>query len=379
MLNSNFRFRMPAVIIFCVTLFSSAFISAGCIGTNINTLKKELTELRRELNNLRNTLDNYAKSDYTILAAGDILLDNEIKKVVRLRGKDYPLEGIRDFLSSYDVVFANLETPITTRGRPVSDKPYVFAVSPAVAGILNSVKLDIVSIANNHLMDYGVEGMEDTIDYLDRWNIRYAGAGNNIAEARKPAVARFSETTLYFLAYCERPPKEFFADTTKPGTSPFILENIVEDIRTYKTESSLVFVSLHWGIEQTSKPQSGQVYYARRIIDAGADAVIGHHPHWPQSIEIYRRKPILYSLGNLINGFYNSIEKDNIVVAFYYHKNRLRKLEIYSIAGKNKNIDFQPYVLTGEKASKNLREIQQLSQPYGTRILIRGNRGLILF
>ncbi len=360
-------------------LITTIVCSAGCVGSNMKSLKKEITELRKELHNLRNTLDNYSKSDFTILAAGDILLDNEIKKVIRIRGKDYPLEGLRNFFSSYDVVFANLETPITTRGRPVRDKPYVFAVPPSIAGILNSIKLDIVSIANNHLMDYGVEGMEDTITYLNKWNIRFTGAGKNIAEARRPATVKFSKTTAYFLAYCERPPKEFFADTARPGTSPFILRNIIEDINTYKTRSSLVFVSLHWGIEQTSKPQKKQVYFARRIIDAGADAVIGHHPHWPQSIEIYRRKPVLYSLGNLVNGFYNRIEKDNIAVALYYHNTSLKKIEVYSIAGKNKNIDFQPYVLTGEKAVKNLREIQQLSRPYGTKMLIRGNRGLILF
>jgi len=309
---------------------------------------------------------------------GDILLANEIK-LIDNNINFKPFDKIKNDIIQFDFVFANLETPISTRGIPVKNRTYIFETNPAIAKSLKEINLDIASISNNHLMDFGIEGMTDTFKYLKKWNIQYTGAGNTLKEARVPAVLKYGDTDIYFLSYCGRPPEKYYATKKLPGISPLILNHIIEDIQKYKKRNNIVLVSLHWGIEHTNTPQVYQIKLAHQIIDAGADGIIGHHPHWPQGIEIYRNKPVIYSLGNFVNGHYNKIEKNNIITAFYYNKTKLEEIEVYSIAGKNKDIKFQPYIIKGKKAQSNLSVINSLSRKFNTKINIFGYKGIIKF
>ncbi len=293
------------------------------------------------------------------------------------QGRGYPFEKVKTELEQYDFVFSNLETPITDDGKMLAEKPYIFALDPDYASVLNTVKLDAVSIANNHIMDYGRTGLENTLQWLDKYGIARAGAGRNLEEARKPAIFRAGTTDIIILAYNERPPAEFDAGARTPGAAPLDMHVLKEDIRRHRTSTNLVLVSLHWGIEQTLYPRSYQVRLARAIIDAGADAIIGHHPHWPQGIEIYRSKPIFYSLGNFINGFYNLVEKNNFFAVLHCKGNNIHRLEIIPIAGKNTAIDFQPYILTGKEATAQLRLIRYISSHFKTEMTIKKDRGYI--
>ena len=336
---------------------------------------------KREINlsKLKEKDKNFYNQDFSILFAGDILMANKIDEFIKKKGKRYCFRKIKKDLHNYDFIWANLETPITTRGKAVKNKAYTFRLLPQNSEILKDIKLDVVSIANNHLLDFGIKGMNDTLYYLRKWRIAYTGAGRNARASRIPAMLHYGTTQIYFLAYCERPPYSFYAKKNKPGTAALVIRNILADIKKYKSKNSLVFVSLHWGIEKTHYPKKYQKRIARRIIKGGADAIIGHHPHWPQGIEIYKGKPIIYSLGNFINGYYNEVEKDNILTAFYYRTNKLKKIEILSVAGKNQEINFQPYVLEGERARNNLMIIQKISWPFKTEIEIEGNKGVIYF
>lgn len=314
---------------------------------------------------------------FSILFVGDILLANEAEQHIHQKGLEYPFWKIKQELLKYDFIFANMESPITKRGVPVTDKPYVFRVKPDDAVCLRDLKIDAVSIANNHLMDYNAEGMEDTIDTLDTLNIRHTGGGKNLTEARRPAILEYGDTNIIILAYCNRPPEDYYATDTKPGIAPLDLALIREDIESYKLPNNIVVVSLHWGIEQTHEPQRSQVAEAHAIIDAGADAIIGHHPHWPQGIELYRGKPVIYSLGNFINGYINPIERDNIAVGFYYYGNTLELVKIVPLAGRNRQIRFQPRVLEGTQATSFLKLIRNLSLKLKTSIEIADGLGLI--
>ncbi|TFH42711.1 MAG: CapA family protein, partial [Chrysiogenales bacterium] len=220
-------------------------------------------------------------------------------------------------------------------------------------------------------------GMADTLDFLYRHNIKYSGGGSDLAAARVPARLQYGDTIIYVFSYCSRPPEEFYAGKNRPGIAPLDIEMIRDDIASYKTPGSLVFISLHWGIEQTHVPQSYQIVQARQIIDAGADAIIGHHPHWPQGIEIYRGKPIIYSLGNFINGYTNAVERDNIGVVFYYSGDQLERIKVIPIAGRNRKIRYQPYVLAGNEAEECLKIVSGLSKHLGTDIEIAGDYGFI--
>lgn len=314
---------------------------------------------------------------FSILFVGDILLANEAERHIHKKGLEYPFWKIKQELLKYDFIFANMESPITKRGVPVIDKPYVFRVKPEDAVCLRDLKIDAVSIANNHLMDYNAEGMEDTIDTLDALNIMHTGGGRNLTVARRPASLTYGDTDIIILAYCNRPPEDYYATDSSPGIAPLDLVMIREDIESYKLPDNIVLVSLHWGIEQTHEPQSSQVAEAHAIIDAGADAIIGHHPHWPQGIELYRGKPIIYSLGNFINGYINPIERDNIAVGFYYNGNTLELIKVVPLAGRNRQIRFQPHVLEGRQATNFLKLIRGFSLKLKTDIKIADGIGLI--
>jgi len=314
---------------------------------------------------------------FSILFVGDILLANEAERHIHDRGIDYPFWKIKEELLKYDFIFANMESPITNRGVPVTDKPYIFRVKPEDAVCLRDLKIDAVSIANNHLMDYNHEGMIDTIATLDRLNIMHTGGGRNLAEARRPVILKNGGTGIVILAYCNRPPTDYYAAADRAGIAPIDIRIISDDIAAYKLSDNIVVVSLHWGIEQTSRPQGSQVALARQIIDAGADAVVGHHPHWPQGIEIYRNRPVIYSLGNFINGYINPIEQDNIAVALYYAGPRLENMKVIPLAGRNRQTRFQPYVLAGDQADRFLGFIKNLSREFNTDMEIKNGCGVI--
>ncbi len=295
------------------------------------------------------------------------------------KGPEYPFTGIRDVISGYDFFFCNLETPITSRGTPWYHKAYTLRLLEKYAAGISSLGLDVAALSNNHIMDYGVTGFFDTLISLHEMGIRHTGAGFNLEQAREPAIVTFGKTEVFFFSYCSRPPKAFHAEENKAGTVPLDLEIIEEDLKKYEEkDNALLLVSLHWGIEQTNRPGSYQRYWARKIIDAGADGIIGHHPHWPQGIEIYKGKPIFYSLGNFINGYTNRIERDNILAALHVRNGELFGVEILPLAGKNREINFRPHLMKGEKAEAHLKRIQYLSAEFGTELVIHDGRGWII-
>ncbi|PKL40572.1 MAG: capsular biosynthesis protein [Spirochaetae bacterium HGW-Spirochaetae-1] len=363
---------------------SLPFFSRGSSDTRMllqenKKLSGEVAILNQRIARLEKEMTFLSKKSFSLLLTGDILLANGANDAMKKQGTDYPFHQIASFMEEYDLVFANLETPITTNHDPAGNKPYVFRLNPLFAASLTDIKLDIVSIANNHIMDHGTEGMLDTILCLSDMGIKYTGAGRNLDEARRPAIFHFGSMDLCILAYCERPPEDFYAGPEKPGTAPLVLEQVKEDIKQYKDGNTIVLVSLHWGIELTNYPRAYQRNLAWKIIDAGADGIIGHHPHWPQGIEMYKKKPVIYSLGNFVNGFYNKEEneKDNIFVSLRYDRERLVKIEVIPVAGKNQTIHFQPRILEGPEAVTHLKAIQIQSRGLGTRVYIYRDRGFI--
>ncbi len=306
--------------------------------------------------------------ELSILCMGDILLARDGVELIELNGKDYPFKKIEYEFNNYSIVFANLEVPITYRGIVHPTKPYTFRLHPDNASHLRSMKLNVLSVANNHILDYGRDGMFDTLTFISGWGIKYSGAGKDLKEARTPAIINSNGTNVLFLSYCERPPADFYATESTPGTSPLKLSSIIEDIEKYKTGENLVFISLHWGIEHNDFPEKYQINLAHSIIDAGADGIIGHHPHVPQGIEIYNNKPILYSLGNAIVGFYNPNYTNNIMTSLHYRNNKIQNIKIIPMAGKHKDIKSQPYLLNGQEAIDVINHLKRISKPFKTDI-----------
>ena len=161
---------------------------------------------------------------------------------------------------------------------------------------------DLVSLANNHTMDYREEGLLDTMKYLREYGIDFVGAGKNSEEAYASHTVVLNDQKVTFLAFSRvLPDVSWYATDTKPGiASGYQEERVIDIIEKEKVDTDYVLVYMHWGIERANRPENYQRDYARKMIDAGADAVIGAHPHVLQGFEFYDGKPIAYSLGNFL-------------------------------------------------------------------------------
>lgn len=218
-------------------------------------------------------------------------------------------------LASADLAMVNLENPITTRGRKVP-KTFNFRMHPRYLASLIAGGVDIVTIANNHVMDYGPLGLFDTRRFLDSVGIAAVGAGSSEAEARRPVILSRHGTRVGFLAY------NAFSNATgsHPGTAPRILSVVTEDVRALRESGTvdIIVVNFHWGTERAPFPDEDQVRFAHAVIDAGADLIVGHHPHVLQGVERYRQGLIAYSLGNFIFGGNSRPRHDSMLLAVTY-------------------------------------------------------------
>lgn len=318
------------------------------------------------------------KPPVKVLFMGDLLLAKGAELKMIEQGSGYPFVKLDSELRKYNLVVANLENSITERGEEYKNKTFRFRLSPANAGYLINGPIGVYTLANNHLLDYGEKGCLDTLEYLALNKKPYCGAGKNLEEARKPVIMNVGGNELVFLAYCERPPEDFYATDKKMGTAPLIPEQIIEDIKKYKRKNNLVILSLHWGVEHENIIREDQRENARRFIDSGADLIIGHHPHVPQGYEIYKGKTIWYSLGNAICGYYNDRYMDNIFVGVNIRKNKIESVEILPVAGKNEVIEFQPYILNEIEGNRLLDYISANSIAGDIPLHKNSGRGEIL-
>ncbi|MGE5326733.1 MAG: CapA family protein [Deltaproteobacteria bacterium] len=242
----------------------------------------------------------HASRTQTLLFAGDVMLSRTVgKKMAAEDNWKYPFEKIGPTLKAADLAFANLESPISDMGKNKGHL-YSFRADPRVMEGLDFAGFDVLSLANNHSDDWGALALVDTIDRLRGAGIRPVGAGRNDLEAHYPVILNLHGVRIAFLANVDVPPKEATAGLDRPGVAWLVPDRALADIRFARPLADLVIVSLHWGIEYMRKPQKSQVELAHKMIDAGADLIVGGHPHVTQPLEEYKGKYIAYSLGNFI-------------------------------------------------------------------------------
>jgi poly-gamma-glutamate capsule biosynthesis protein CapA/YwtB (metallophosphatase superfamily) len=242
-------------------------------------------------------------SRVSVVFVGDVMLDDGPGRVVR-GGRD-PFAHFAEVLQQADVRIANLECVVALGGVAVNDKPWTFRAHPRVLPLLKR-HFDVVGLANNHSLDYGPDAFVEMLGRLDRVGLRYVGGGRDAAEAHAPLILERKGLRIALLAYNEFFPRSFQAEVNKPGVAWSEDEFVAHDIRRARSEhrADIVIPFMHWGHEYTTLANDRQRQLARWMIDAGADAVVGGHPHAIQDTETYRGKPIVYSLGNFVfDGF----------------------------------------------------------------------------
>jgi poly-gamma-glutamate capsule biosynthesis protein CapA/YwtB (metallophosphatase superfamily) len=237
-----------------------------------------------------------------IVFVGDVMLAEGPGRVIAA-GRD-PLAPFAAVLADADYRIGNLECPVATGGTPLESKIYNFRADPGAVSVLKG-RFDAMSVANNHSGDYGKAAFLETLSVLDDQGIRHFGGGSNLAEAHAPLWIEKKGLRIAVLAYDEFKPRSFEAGADSPGVAWSEDDEVVSDIRAaHAAGADVVIPFMHWGWEREATPTARQRQLARTMIDAGADAVVGSHPHVTQGAEVYHGRPIIYSLGNFVfDGF----------------------------------------------------------------------------
>ncbi len=281
--------------------------SAGVEQGTVSRYQEELDDpAYMEENNIY-TVEPAEPGRVTMTFAGDILFDTNYAIMGTVRGSGDISQGIMpeviERMQAADIMALNNEFAYSNRGTPTADKQFTFRARPETAAYLTDLGVDIVSLANNHAYDYGPTALEDTLDTLRETGIPYVGAGRNIAEARKPVYYIVGDLKIAFVSatQIERldTPDTKEATETSPGV--FRCWNgarLMETIREAAQNSDFVVAYIHWGTENQAELDWAQLKQAPELIAAGANLVIGDHPHCLQPIGVIQGVPVIYSLGN---------------------------------------------------------------------------------
>ncbi len=281
-----------------------------------------------------------------LLFAGDVYLSDHVLEAYDAAGGiDGVLsQGYQAEIQAADYFVTNEEFPFSTRGTPAPDKQFTFRVHPEKVKLMQEMGIDLVTLANNHALDYGRDAMLDTIDTLDHAGIRHVGAGKNLAEARKPAIVELNGRTFAFIGATRvYPEADWAAGTDSAGMfsaydGGAALAEEVKEVKEAKQQADYVIAYVHWGIEREEMPNEVQKSIAHRLVDAGADLVVGAHPHVLQGLEYYQGVPIAYSLGNFVFG--SSIPSTALLQADVDDEGlRLRLIPGTSAAGYTRKLD----------------------------------------
>jgi len=236
------------------------------------------------------------------MAVGDIMLTRNVAIFQSRRNFLSPVDSIIPVLNGCDFLTGNLESMISDKGYPM-EKIYNFRASPKQIELLLGCGFDCLNLANNHAFDYHSPAFLDCIERLDAAQISHVGGGENLVAAEQPYFEDVRGTMIGILGYNDT--KTNFYRSDIPCTAPLwgcetIMKRALNNIEKYSGYCDIMLVHVHWGTEDTLYPADRQIDIARKMVDAGADIIIGHHPHRLQGIEFYNNAVIVYSLGNFL-------------------------------------------------------------------------------
>jgi poly-gamma-glutamate synthesis protein (capsule biosynthesis protein) len=298
----------------------------------------------------------------TLLSLGDIWLARFVADEIIKKGSHHPFVHIASYLHSADIVFGNLESPFSTRGTPTKNKDVVAKAAPSSLDGLVYAGINVVSLANNHIMDFGTEALSDTLRFLKQKGINHVGAGMTKTEAREPLLLTINGISLSLHAYL------CWGEASRSGLGPagVIKSAIREDLQQTRPQSDFVIVALHGGVDFQDHPTLQMIKLAHWIIDQGADVVIGHHPHVIHGIEKYKNGLIAYSLGNFIFDSYDVELKEErarqgIILKLDIHKTEALNFQYETIPVCINDQYQAELVLQDEKKDAILRRLSQLS------------------
>ncbi len=322
----------------------------------------------------------------TLFFAGDIMLSRNVAaKAYEANDYTLPFLKVKDVVASADISFANLESPFNDTGDHSVEGSLVFNADPKLAAGLKLAGLDILSTANNHSLDQGTKGLDYTIDWLTANNILYTGTKHTTAQTVDPVI-KHKDILYGFLAYSYTAYNDGGQSTSVYINDFNNLEKLKQNILDMKGHTAdVVIVSMHAGTEYTRTPTEKQIAFAHAAIDAGADLVIGHHPHWIQTIEQYKGKWIFYSLGNFVfDQMWSQETKEGLTLLVTYQENAAPQSGLPSPTTDGweiKKIELKPVIIDSfccprfANSEETLTILKKINPATKTNILI--NSGVI--
>lgn len=270
------------------------------------------------------------KNGTNLLFVGDIMLGRNVEKD--------SFRYVSNLIDSSDITSGNLEYAIT-ESYYAADKKIKLKSSCDNSEQLEG--FDILSLANNHIMDYGENGLIDTLDCLDKLHINHIGAGSNISEASELEIIIVNNLSIGFIAYTSISPETAYATTIKSGVAGLGNKNVFDNIKNSRSKVDFLVVVTHWGIEYSLESNDYQIETGHKLIDSGADLVIGSHPHVMEPYEMYKGRYIFYSLGNFVFDQKHEVTKNSMAIKI----NLDNKSHVSSIEKINLIIDdTRPYI-----------------------------------
>ena len=300
------------------TALSPSDISAGGSrishgGTSQNAFRSDDTTISIDSDNTtasndRSKSDNIRNSDDTtpepvLSFAGDMLFTENTLSLYHQQGISSMFsEELLSAMTDADLFMVNEEFPFSTRGEAAEDKQFTFRVDPSYVRIFQEIGVDVATVANNHALDFGVNAFTDSLDTLDQAGIARVGGGRTLSEAKAPVIRTVGDSTVGILGASRViPVSSWAAGNARPGMfTAYDQAPLLNEISDLSSQCDYTVVYLHWGIEKDEYPQEYQRKLAYACIDAGADLVVGSHPHVLQGFETYKGKLIAYSLGNFL-------------------------------------------------------------------------------
>jgi poly-gamma-glutamate synthesis protein (capsule biosynthesis protein) len=312
-----------------------------------------------------------ASPTLTLAAVGDILLDRGVAGKIDRFGIDYPFKHVADILSAADIAFGNLECPLS-ESETKAIKPCPFRAKPSTAQCLVRAGFDILSLANNHTMDCGRAGLVETMERLGFKGIRTCGAGSTRAQAEAATVMEAKGIKVAFLGFCDFVPEGAFLLDDKPSIAFASEEAVRKCVAAARSKADVVVASFHWGVEYASRPSERQAKLATAAAEAGADLVLGHHPHVLQGFQVVGshsspavpRPLIAYSLGNFVFDQDGARQSEAAILRCAVSRSGITRAEVLPV-----RIDaFQPRAAGDIEAKAILARLADLSRELGAKM-----------
>jgi poly-gamma-glutamate synthesis protein (capsule biosynthesis protein) len=311
-----------------------------------------------------------------IVAGGDVIGDRSIRTIIANQGGEAVFKGIAGILTKADLALVNLETPLTSGGDPQYWKDVVFKGDPRLAEAMADSGIDVVTMANNHAGDQGDSGLMDSIRHVRKAGLKVCGAGEDLSAARLPRFFTVDGVRVAFLGFTDVLPVGFPATSSSPGTSPGRSDvgAVKQAVRNAAKKADYVVVAWHWNYEFTTAPSYLESSEGKAMIDAGADLVIGHHPHVLQGVQAYHGGFIAWSTGNLVFDHQSGSCAQTMLVRAEVSKKRIE----VDLIPLTINYDGRPRRAYGSAATTILNRVKSFSANHGTKVSIDDGIGHVV-